>query len=210
MQALIIDDHPLIFQALSHVICDLQPDMRVHTACTARAGIVYACEHKPDLILLDLGLPDLGGFDVLQTLGRRLPATPVVIISASLRKLDMHAAMAQGAAGYLPKTVGRDTIRRALSIVLAGGVYLPPQILRTGESIGARKPRQAAIALTPRQLEVLHLLNKGKSNKEIARELSCAETTVKAHIGAILRELKASNRTEAVINAHRLGVLAEE
>jgi DNA-binding NarL/FixJ family response regulator len=114
----------------------------------------------------------------------------------------VRGAIESGAAGFIPKTAQGSTLRAALDVVLGGGVYLPGSPIAPAPA-GAP---ERALDLSPRQLEVLHLLIRGASNKHICRELSMAESTVKTHVQAIFRRLEVSNRTQAVFTAARMGL----
>lgn len=206
LNILVIDDHPLVAEGIVSLLSTLGEDVSATTVTDGAQGIEKALIVKPDLILLDLHMPNMGGLDALKILGEKLPSTSVVIVSASLEKADMQAAMRLGAMGFIPKSASSDIMMQALKLVLSGGIYVPPEMLDLGNR---NSPAASTVksSLTPRQIEVLKLLSEGKVNKEIARQLDCAETTVKAHVTAVFRELGASNRTEAVINAQKAGLL---
>lgn len=211
MKILIIDDHQLVSEGLASLMTSVDNTAEVRCVQSARNILTLVDEFQPDLVLLDLHMPDIDGFEVLAQLSERYNTIPVVIISGSQEAADMQRAIASGAMGFIPKTASHDITHHALSIVMAGGIYVPPEMLALGAKPPRGSPMHAAASpgehLTPRQIEVLRLLTEGKVNKEIARELDCAETTVKAHVTAIFRELNARNRTEAVVNAQRLGLV---
>ena len=206
MNILVIDDHPLVAEGIVSLLSTLGEDVSATTVTDGAQGIEKALIVKPDLILLDLHMPNMGGLDALKILGEKLPSTSVVIVSASLEKADMQAAMRLGAMGFIPKSASSDIMMQALKLVLSGGIYVPPEMLDLGNR---NSPSVSTVtsSLTPRQIEVLKLLSEGKVNKEIARQLDCAETTVKAHVTAVFKELRASNRTEAVVNAQKAGLI---
>lgn len=209
MKILIIDDHPLVSEGIAALLSTLEEDVKTSTVQNSNQGIELALTLQPDLILLDLQMPGMDGFDVLTVFGAKLPTTSVVIVSGSLEPKVMEKAIRMGAMGFIPKTASSDIMRNALKLIMSGGIYIPPEMVniqRSSRQTDSAKPA-ARDNLTPRQLEVLALLSQGKVNKEIARILDCAETTVKAHVTAVFRELGARNRTEAVINAQRLGLL---
>lgn len=207
MNVLVIDDHALVREALHGVLRELQADASVVEAGDWRQA-AQAIERSPDLalVLLDLGLPDRDGFEVLAELRARLPAVSVIVLSARHDRASVARALALGASGYIPKSATREVMRSALNLVFAGGMYIPPEILDQGApAAGASGNPAADLGLTERQLEVLALMMQGKSNKAICRELDLAEPTVKNHVTAILRALNATNRTAAVIAARALG-----
>ncbi len=217
MKVLLVDDHPLIVAALGRVIEGLQRDVRVTTAQSAAAARkVLAADTEFDLVLLDLQLGDENGLDLLAELRTSLPALPVVVVSGSDREQDMIDAIDLGAMGYVPKRADSQTLFEALRSVMSGGIYIPDA--KAGGAVAARRERAAAAAseagtrpahpgfgLTPRQAEVLALLLQGKPNKLIARELEVSVDTVKDHVAAVLRALKVTTRTQAVLAVGRMG-----
>ena len=175
-------------------------------------------KQHPDvtLMLLDLILPDRDGFAALAEARARHPKVPIVILSARSERDDVEKALGLGAVGFIPKSGERDVMLGALRLVFSGGVYIPPEIFAPSRrSVGRSAPaaRRAAglargaqgLGLTARQVDVLNLMRQGKSNKAICRELKLAEATVKNHVTAILKALKVTNRTEAVVRAGTLG-----
>lgn len=220
VKILIVDDHPLIREALRHVLTVLDAGISLIEAQNFAETLAAAGENPDlDLILFDLGLPDVDGIDALAELRKRHPGTPVVVLSATEQPATVTRAIDAGAMGYIPKTTSSQLLLNALRLVLAGGVYLPVEVLHQHE--GAPEPalRLAAeasrggnmllpqeIGLTARQAGVLALLVQGKSNKLIARGLGLAEGTVKIHVTAILKALNVSNRTQAVIAVGKLGL----
>lgn len=223
MKVLLIDDHPLILAALQNIIQGLGDDVLVVAADSAHmARGALEQDSDFDLVLLDLRLGDADGFDVLTEFRSTYPALPVVVVSASDRTSDVIRAIDQGAMGFVPKRASNDTLFEALSMVMAGGIYVPP--MHMGDDASAsdlylnaapgtlRSVRQHAteegyqthapldsLGLTPRQTEVLGLLLQGKPNKLIARELKLSVETVKDHVAAVLRTLNVSSRTQAVL-----------
>jgi len=209
MKALLVDDHSLIRDALRGVLVDLVDDARILEASDCRQALLLVEQHADlELILLDLNLPDRNGFEVLADLRRRYPTVPVVVLSAFHDRANVLKALDLGALGFIPKSAPRAIMANALRLVLSGGVYVPPEALAPGTA-RAVKPEQpsspAEVGLTERQIEVLSLMMRGKSNKAISRRLDMAEPTVKHHVTAILKALKATNRTEAVIAVGELG-----
>ncbi len=216
MKVLVVDDHPLIRQALREVLRQINRSVQVLEAVDA-PGALSAAEANPELklILLDLALPGAKGLELLAELRARHPAIVVVVVSASDDRGLVERAIAQGAAGFIPKNSGHEIVVGALRLVLLGGIYVPPHVLaqgngeavlpESGPSHLAPDTRPEDLGLTARQVEVLRLMLRGKPNKLIARELGIAEATVKAHVTAVLRALKVMSRTQAVIQVGRLG-----
>jgi DNA-binding NarL/FixJ family response regulator len=205
---LIADDHPLFREALRGMIGRVLPGSVVHEA--GEAGALYdLVDAHPgaDLLLLDLDMPGAVGLDSVVRLRGRHPQLPIVVISAHEDPLLMRRALAHGVAGYVPKSAGSETLGAAVLHVLDGGTWLPP----SGIAGGGDPPREAALAtnvreLTPQQFRVLQMVGAGLLNKQIAHELQVSEATVKAHMTAIMRKLRVSNRTQAVVIAERLGL----
>ena len=152
---------------------------------------------------------------MLAELGARHPTVPVVVLSAYHDRDRVMKALDLGALGYIPKSARRGVMLSALNLIFSGGIYVPPEVLGRHEPTalpGHAAPAPVnrpimgpALGLTQRQFDVLALMMLGKSNKAICRALHLAEPTVKAHVSAILKALKATNRTEAVIAARTLG-----
>lgn len=211
MKALIVDDHALLRDALSRVLVTLVPGAEVHEAAEPKQAFELI-EREPDLdlVLLDLALPGMHGLAVLKSLREKHPAISVVVVSASVDRETVRRALDAGAMGYIPKSSSSEVLRSALQLVLAGGIYIPPEVLGRGEApavvpqLGARSP--ADIGLTERQSQILALLMQGEPNKVICRELDLAESTVKNQITTILKALNVTSRTQAVLAVEKLGL----
>jgi DNA-binding NarL/FixJ family response regulator len=215
MKILVVDDHVLIREALRGVLKELVVDATIIEAPNSRLAMQQIAENPElALILLDLNLPDRDGFDLLAELRERYPAVSIVIMSGNEERENIKKSLDLGALGFIPKSARREVMLSAFNLVFAGGIYVPPELLLQRDpppqsvapmQIGKRISG-GDLGLTERQMEVLALMMQGKSNKAICRMLDVAEPTVKNHVTAILRVLKASNRTEAVIAAAALGV----
>jgi DNA-binding NarL/FixJ family response regulator len=211
MKILVVDDHTLIREALRGVLQELKPEAGVIDASSCREALELAQANAAelDLVLLDLGLPDGDGFDTLGELRDLYPAVAIVVLSASKDRDSVTKALDLGALGFIPKSASRAVMVSALQLVFAGGIYVPPEILQRSKApmsapvSASTSPSE--LGLTERQIDVLALMMQGKSNKAVCRELDLAEATVKNHITAILRALKVSNRTEAVIAVSEFG-----
>jgi DNA-binding NarL/FixJ family response regulator len=211
MKILLVDDHALIREALRGVLKELKPEAIVLDAPDGRQAMRLVEEH-PDLtlILLDLNLPDCDGASILADVRDRFPAISIVVLSALHDRDIVMKALDCGAVGFIPKSASRDIMVGALGLIFAGGTYIPPEIL-AGRNAAAPKIRSglraspADLGLTERQVEVLALMMRGKSNKAICRTLDLAEATVKNYVTAILKALNVTNRTEAVIAVGALG-----
>lgn len=199
---LIADDHPLYRDALMTVVAGAFADVECRESNDIASTLEMLACFPVDLVLLDLSMPDATGLDGLRHLREHHPTVPVVICSAHDDPHTVREAFREGAAGYLPKSSGSALTQHALQIVRAGGCYVPSEALRdTAAEPPADPSVQVAGQLTPRQLRVLELMEKGLSNKAIGRELGIGEITVKAHVSAVLRKLGVENRVQAVLAA---------
>src|SRR3954465_15034476 len=208
MKILVVDDHALIREALRGVLQELKPEAGVIDASSCREALELAQANAAelDLVLLDLGLPDGDGFDTLGELRKLYPAVAIVVLSAAKDRDSVTKALDLGALGFIPKSASRAVMVSALQLVFAGGIYVPPEILQKRMSSPVSAPMSPSeLGLTERQIDVLALMMQGKSNKAVCRELDLAEATVKNHVTAILRALKVTNRTEAVIAVAEFG-----
>ncbi|MFE8034439.1 LuxR C-terminal-related transcriptional regulator [Thiohalocapsa marina] len=203
------DDHALLRLGLIDALTQMDPQLQAHEAADATQVLEQlAAVPDADLILLDLFMPGANGFELLSQVCERSPA-PVVVLSASELVADMRSALDCGAAGYIPKSTPRELLLSALQLVLAGGTYAPPALVQAGKQPGASgnatTPTADPAALTSRQQQILRMIGRGYSNKQIATELHLAENTVKVHVTNILRQLGVGNRTEAVTLARERG-----
>ena len=209
MKILLVDDHPLFMEGMRGILHKLEKDVSIHTTGSCEEALSLIDNDDFDLVLLDINLPGISGLDGLQQIRHQLPATPLIVMSASEDRNKVLQAIERGAKGFIPKSSTPDIIITALQLVLSGGVYLPMAVLDTVNSSQSKVNNTAGPNLTARQIEVLKLLAEGHSNKLIGRHLSMAENTVRVHVSAILRFLDVSNRTEAGFAASRMGLLTE-
>ena len=205
---LVVDDHPLFLEALKLVLHGAYPDSIVHEATSiSSAHAAFESYQLFDLVLLDLSMPGTQGLDGLLELRSRYPKQPIVIVSALEDPRIVHEVMTCGAAGFISKSMRGAELAVAIRGALAGDLVLPKgynapptDSLPTGTSELTRR----LATLTPQQVRVLQMLRQGMLNKQIAYELGVGETTVKAHVSEILRKLKVSSRTQAVIEAAKI------
>lgn len=201
MKLLIVDDHAILREGLAAMLRQVGPDTEVLQAGESAEGLRMAEQHADlDAVFLDLEMPGSGGMSAIPEFGKRRPELPVIVLSSSEDPRDVRRALALGALGYIPKSSPPRTLLSALQLVLSGNIYVPPLMLAPAaaapRSTGVDAARPGA-SLTERQLEVLRLLGKGLSNKEIGRDLGLSEKTVKAHVTAIFKTLNVVNRTQA-------------
>jgi len=216
MKILVCDDHALIREAMRGVLKELVPNACVTEAADGRRALeLIEQDPQPELLLLDLNLPDRDGLTMLGDLRERHPEISVVVLSAFQDRETVRRALRLGALGFIPKNTEREVVLNALRLVLAGGRYIPVQALDGAAPRAAADSRSASpadlrdglpsgLGLTDRQTQVLALVMEGKSNKAISRALSLAEHTVKNHLTAIFKALQVTSRTEAVIAVGKL------
>ena len=210
MKILICDDHAVFRDGVRQVLEHLDATFLEADDGESALATVEA-EPELDLLLLDLQMPGLDGWRAFEVLRRDHGSVPVVIVSSSEDPSDVQRALSGGASGFVAKSSSREVLRAAFDLILAGGVYVPPFALGAAgggpeTTSAADRRRERAAGLTPRQLQVLQLMSRGLTNKEIAGALEIAESTVKTHIGALLEALDVTNRTEASLVMHELGL----
>jgi len=202
----IADDHPLFRGALREAVGGLLERVDI-----AEAGsfdeLVGLLERGSDvdLLLLDLAMPGARGFSGLMYMRAQYPGVPVIVVSANDDPAAIRRCMEFGASGFIPKTLGVDEMRSAISRILGGGVWTPPDVdLTAGSDAEAAELMTRMATLTPQQVRVLMMLSEGLLNKQIAYQLGVSEATVKAHVSAILQKLGVESRTQAVIAAAKI------
>jgi len=218
LKVLVIDDHPLVQEGVSAALESLADDVTVMSARDGEQGLATAAENPDlDLVLLDLALPGMSGFNLIGKLHERLPSLPVVVLSALEEPENVRHAINAGAMGFVPKSAATRVLIEVLQQVLEGNVTVPLALQSSGPPVshalpGAGGDLQSAsepdvALLTLRQLEVLSRVCQGKTNKQIATDLGLSEKTVKAHVTAIFKVLGVVNRTQAVLVARRVGMI---
>jgi DNA-binding NarL/FixJ family response regulator len=209
VKILVVDDHALVREGLCQVLQGFDPKevTEVLQAATCTRALELAHFNRDlDLVLLDYLLPDMNGLAALEIFAQRHPELPVVILSGSANPSVVQQAMALGAAGFVTKSSLSDTLLNALRLILAGGVYQPDSFSPLSDSAeGARTKFTTPPVLSPRQQDVLLLLLKGLTNRQICEQLSLGAETVKFHVSNILRIFGVSTRTQAALEAKRWG-----
>ena len=214
MRIIVADDHPLYREAVKLRLERLLPDSRVIEVGSLEELLAQARAVPPlpvDLVLLDLYMPGMESGPGVDAVVRALPDAPVALMSGAASAQDVRQAISAGARGFLPKTMASELFAMAISMILAGGTYLPAEMAQASGA-GMAELRSGAgggfaEALSPRERQVLVRLSSGASNKEIGRDLNLAEVTVKLHVRQILRKIKARNRSEAASMATRAGLI---
>jgi two-component system nitrate/nitrite response regulator NarL len=210
LRVLIIDDHTLFRSGLKELL-ERRGIEVVATAGDGEEGCALAATSRPDVILLDVRMPGIGGLTVLERLKEAGIETPVLMLTTSSEDRDLVAAVRAGAAGYLLKDLEPDELIDALGKIIAGECVIAPEmtgvlarVVQGDEPIASSDDRFSE--LTPREMEILCHLAEGQSNKVIARELGISNGTVKLHVRAILRKLQVSSRVEAAVLAVEEGI----
>ena len=213
MRILFADDHTLVREGIRPFLNELDGTVEVVEADTLTSA--KACAEQAgdlDLILLDLKMPGMNGFNGITEFTQSHPGVPIVILSGHYNRKDVIAALEHGVSGYIPKNIGGMAMVNALRLVLAGEKYLPSEAFSdtsSNEDVSIFDGQQASAhaaaepdpkfkTLTPREAEILRLLVDGLTNKQIAIDLDLQEITVKIHVRNIYRKIGASNRAQAV------------
>lgn len=201
IRILIVDDHPIMRVGIAAII-NAQPNMKIvgQAANAQEAEELYRAQ-KPDLTLMDLRLPDKSGVEAIRSIRAHSPKARIVVLTTYEGDEDIHQALAAGASGYLIKGMPHDLLIKALLRVHGGNRFLPQPIT---DALSARVPGSN---LSQREQEVLQLLFAGKSNREIAEQLSIKEATVKSHVSVILMRLNVADRTQAVVEGLKRGLV---
>jgi DNA-binding NarL/FixJ family response regulator len=206
---LLVDDHPLFHEGLASAFARLAPELEIVGAETSAAGLELLRTQPIELALVDLVLPNSDGLSTIAAYAAEAPHVPRVLISGREEPELVRKARAAGASGFIRKSLPLTALLDALRRILDGNAYFELESAADHSSERLVGARAGAAELTLRQLEVLRLLGAGWSNKEISAQLCIAERTVRAHLTELFRALGASSRTQAVLVAQRLGLLAE-
>lgn len=211
MKVVLIDDHTLFREGLSGLL--ERRAIEVISCSNADEGLRAITKNKPDVVLLDLRMPDMDGISALQRLRKTNTNVPVAVLTTSADANDLSACLQAEANGYLLKDMEPDEFVRALRKIVAGEVVIAPELSTVLASIVQNnhpdiqgESKSLFDSLTPRELEILCHLAEGQSNKTIARQLDISDGTVKLHVKAILRKLKIRSRVEAAVMAVEEGI----
>jgi two-component system nitrate/nitrite response regulator NarL len=208
--ALIVEDHPLYRGALVHLLKSILGERGTREASSAEAGLRLASElPNLNLILLDLNLPGMSGMEALAAFHSIYPNVPLLVISAIEDRQEAMRVLRAGASVFLSKEVSTDVMSEVVHGLLANALTTPQWITASSriQMDDGAQGRRSGATLTQRQLDVLRLLQRGLSNKEIALHMDLAEATIKIHVSAVFRSLGVVNRTQAVLAARRLGLV---
>jgi DNA-binding NarL/FixJ family response regulator len=201
IRVLLIEDHFLARMALHSVLSGHAQIRIIGEACDGESGISLYRQHRPDVVVLDLRLPRISGFEVIVELRKEFPNARIVVLSNYRGSEDIYRAVRNGAMAYLTKDASGEELLNAIQNVDRGLRYLPHVAL---DRLAERMP---SVELTPRESEVLACITQGRSNREIAEELHIAEKTVRIHVSSVLDKMGARDRTQATIYALQRGLV---
>ncbi|MBT3142360.1 DNA-binding response regulator [Phaeobacter gallaeciensis] len=205
LSALIVDDHPLFCDALSMTLQAVSSINSMHTVTNLQGALDLISQGVHiDLVVLDLNLPDVNGLDGLLRL-RKATKCPIVVVSSMADNRIISSVVHAGAAGFVPKHSQRDVFHQAIKVISDGETFVPAGyvLLEESDITDKNDAMNRLASLTNQQARILQLICEGKLNKQIAFDLSIAETTVKAHVTAIMRKLGVQSRTQAVLIAKK-------
>lgn len=207
IRLVVVDDHTLFRRGLVSLLSDTEVFAIVGEASNGQEALEIILENKPDVILMDINMPNLDGVETLRALRKSGVDTPVLMLTISQQSEDLIKAIQAGASGYVLKNAEPETLRQTIELVHAGEAVLAPEmteqvfrLMRSGE-LGYSVP------LSERELEVLRLLARGSTTSQAASVLFISENTVKTHVRHIFEKLDVGNRAEAVAKATQLGLL---
>lgn len=206
IKILLADDHSVVRQGLRMFLALDEELEVVGEASNGAEALRLARELQPDVILMDLLMPEMDGIAATSAIRRELPDTEVIALTSVLEDEKVFGAIRAGAIGYLLKDTEADDLRRAIKAAAGGQVQLAPQA--AARLMREVRPPESPEELTPRETEVLKLLAQGLANKEIAQELGIGEKTVKTHVSNILSKLGVLSRTQAALHAVRVGLVS--
>jgi DNA-binding NarL/FixJ family response regulator len=207
IRVLVADDHAFVRAGIEQVLAGRDDIDLVGSAASGVEAVALAQERAPDVVLMDLQMPELDGIAAIRRLAGERPRTRVVVLTAFSDRPRILEALDAGAAGYLLKDAPPDEILAGIRAAAAGEAPLDPKAART--LLTELRERQPAEELTEREREVLALLARGLSNKQIARRLDISEKTVKAHLTSVFRRIGVFDRTQAALWAERHGLGAD-
>jgi DNA-binding NarL/FixJ family response regulator len=208
IRVLIADDHPLVRDGLRAALATLPEVQVVAEAATGAAAVREALLHRPDVVVMDLQMPEGNGIEATRELGRALPSAAVLVLTMFDDDDSVFAAMRAGARGYVLKGAEHHEIARAITAVAAGEAIFGPAVATRVLAYFAAPPRTVSPfpELTTREREVLNLLAAGHNNQQIAQRLTLSAKTVANHLSAIFAKLQVADRTQAILRARDAGL----
>ena len=211
INVLIADDHPLFRQGLRAALADAAGIGVICEVSDGPAAVTSACEHRADVVLMDLHMPGGGGIEAIRQLGTRSPETAVLVLTMFDNDESLFTAMRAGARGYLVKGADRDEIVRAIQAIAAGDVVFGAGVAGRALAFFAAAPAGGRAArpfpeLTDREIEILQLIADGRNNLDIARRLHLADKTVRNHVSNVFAKLQVGDRAQAIVRAREAGL----
>jgi len=217
IRAIIVDDHKLMRVGLKSLIEKYNDVTIIAEAESGKEGIEKALAHKPDVIIVDVGLEDVSGVNVAKKIAAELPETKIIMLTSHIKEADVLESLRVGVNAYVMKDVKSDALAMIIRTINDGAMWLDPKVVQvvrnsTGGIIPTKSYSRASFKaqhgnLTAREYEVLKLVVDGKSNQEIANELNISEHTSKAHVCNIIQKLVVDDRTQAAVKAIKEGLV---
>ena len=209
IRLVVVDDHALFRAGLVSLLTSIPEFEIVGEAGDGRQALAVVREEKPDVVLLDVNMPVMGGVEMVEALQEN-DRPRILMLTISKHDEDLFGAIAAGADGYLLKDAEPDELRRAINLVADGKSVLSPEVTsRVLKVVSSSHGIPPDVALSKREMDVLKCLAKGMTSAQIAKDLFISENTVKTHVRHILEKLEASNRAEAVSRAIQLGLIRQ-
>lgn len=209
IRLVVVDDHALFRAGLVSLLTSIPEFEIVGEAGDGRQALAVVREEKPDVVLLDVNMPVMGGVEMVEALQEN-DRPRILMLTISKHDEDLFGAIAAGADGYLLKDAEPDELRRAINLVAEGKSVLSPEVTsRVLKAVSSSHGIPPDVALSKREMDVLKCLAKGMTSAQIAKNLFISENTVKTHVRHILEKLEASNRAEAVSRAIQLGIIRQ-
>jgi DNA-binding NarL/FixJ family response regulator len=198
LRLLIIDDHAVVREGLEAMLAADPCFAGIATAASTEEALPLCEEFRPDVLLLDLRMPQCDGFSALEIIHHRWPAIRVLVLSAGASRTEIKLVKRNGASGFISKSADRSTLTGAIRTVAGGGTYFPSEASAESGDLPA---------ISARELEVLRHLGRGLSSQELGLALGIGTETVKSHVKSIFHKLEVTDRAEAVARAYELGLL---
>ena len=207
IRIVVVDDHTLFRRGLVGLLSEMENFQVVGEAANGREALNTLEAENPDIVLLDINMPGMGGVETLTALRKKGVETPVLMLTISQHEEDLIGAIRAGANGYLLKNAEPETLQQTIKQVIAGKSVLAPEVTEQVFRMVRSKQKGSANLLTERESEVLRFLSRGLTTAQTGSEMFISENTVKTHVRHILEKLEVSNRAEAVAKATQLGLI---
>jgi DNA-binding NarL/FixJ family response regulator len=211
IRLIVVDDHALFRSGLISLLSGMAEFQVIGEASNGREAVELIENKKPDVVLLDVNMPEMGGVETVRALKRSDEKCRILMLTISKSDEDLLGAITAGADGYLLKNTSPEELSKAIHNVFRGHSVLAPDVTRqVMRAVNVEQPHLANRGLSDREMEVLECLSEGKTTSQISKTLFISDNTVKTHVRHILEKLEASNRAEAVSKAIQLGLILKE